>query len=118
MSELYDQSEQDFCANLSSINRKADNIQQHSKETKEAALSEAKTEFTEAESNLKQMELELLGFGSEQRAQREAKLREYRQELEEAKRAFLKLQDNFTTKKNQETVMGANLEEVKHYEVR
>jgi hypothetical protein len=58
------------------------------------------------------MEQEMLGFDSDMRLQRENKLRQYRQDLEEAKRQFFKIQEKYIASKNKETIMGANLEEV------
>lgn len=43
--------------------------------------------------------------------QREIKIREYRSDLDEAKRGFLKFQDRYIQAKNRDTLMGANLEE-------
>ena len=60
---------------------------------------------------MKQMEQELMGFDNERRLQREHKVRQYRQDLEEAKRAFFKIQDKYIASKNKDTIMGANLEE-------
>ncbi len=54
----------------------------------------------------------MLGFDTDKRLQRENKLRQYRQDLEEAKRQFFKIQEKYITSKNKETIMGANLEEV------
>ena len=42
---------------------------------------------------------------------REVKLKQYREDLEEAKRGFLKYQDRYIQAKNKDTMMGANLEE-------
>lgn len=57
------------------------------------------------------MELELIGFTQDQKMQREIKIREYRSDLDEAKRGFLKFQDRYIQAKNRDTLMGANLEE-------
>lgn len=52
------------------------------------------------------------GFDKERRMQRDTKLRQYKQDLEEVKRAFYKAQDKYIASKNKETIMGANLDEV------
>ena len=64
------------------------------------------------------MEVELAGFAVEQRVAREAKLRQYRSDLEEARRTFAKYQDKYVDKKNEETLMGAHLEDVKAHEAK
>ena len=58
------------------------------------------------------MEIELAGFDRWSRQQREAKLKQYRRDLDEVRGQVNSEQTKYIQQKNKETMMGANLEEV------
>eukprot|EP00347_Sterkiella_histriomuscorum_P012813 403367129 len=118
MSDIFESNEEDFCNYLSSINKKAESITTQQKEKKESAIQEAQFEIQEADNCLKQMEQELIGFEANKKLQYEQRIKTYKNDLDEARRTFLKLQDRYIVQKNKETMMGAHLEEAKVWEGR
>lgn len=78
------------------------------------------SELSQAESCLKQMEIEVAGITTDKvkRLQYEQKVRQYKRDLDEAKHTINLETGKYANQKSKETMMGANLEEVKAWDTR
>eukprot|EP00357_Protocruzia_adherens_P014367 CAMPEP_0115015028 /NCGR_PEP_ID=MMETSP0216-20121206/26490_1 /TAXON_ID=223996 /ORGANISM="Protocruzia adherens, Strain Boccale" /LENGTH=256 /DNA_ID=CAMNT_0002385001 /DNA_START=78 /DNA_END=848 /DNA_ORIENTATION=- len=111
MSELYSNYEQTFCKHLNSLQKKIDNMKNQSKEHKETAITEAQYEIQQAEQCLKQMNMELMTLPEQSKYEVNSSYRRHKSDLEDLKRQFRRLEDNYIRQKSRDTLMGSRLDD-------